>query len=512
MGIGDRRTLKIKEYEEDRFQIYRDILKERPEYLNAARITEELLQPGVDTRLYLYAFAPVLTGFVAWVLSEAARSGKKRLYFLSRDGYPMYLAARQMAEWQRLDVECRYLHVSRYSMRVPAYHLDLEKCLDLICVGGIDVTLEKILRRAALSAEEAAEIIMAIGWKDKYQEILNLRQTLELKQTLARQPRLFEYIDRHSREKYGNAISYLDQEGLLSEEPYALVDSGWVGTMQQSIARLVHSKAPKMRVEGYYFGLYELPWGADTSAYHAWYFSPCCGLRRKVYFSNSLFEALCSAAEGMTVEYLPREGRYVPRTVRAGNPNQEQLRQNTKALLSFLEYVKKLVPEIVQDLAGSGKSESEGAGSEISGPRESGSGKLTQRLMKVFMAEPTKLEVAAYGDNLFTDDVLDGNWKRVAAELTQEQIRDQRFLNKLWILLGRRQAEIRESAWIEGSIVRCGGRSWRRNLWHARLYKYFVYARKQIRAGMRMAEEKRERSKNSKWEEIRKNAGNTCLR
>lgn len=457
---------------EDRFQVYQRILNKRPEYLNAIRKTEEALMPKeamgtgealeleLDTRLYLYTMAPALTEFVNWVLDEAVQSGKKRLYFLSRDGYPMYLTACKLAKLKGIEMECRYLHVSRYSMRVPSYHLDLENCLELICVGGIDVTLEKILRRAALSTEEAAAVIYFIGWQDKYHEILNYRQVLELKQILKSEKSLLHYIEKRSREAYENAMGYLAQEGLLSKVPYALVDSGWVGTLQQSVESLVHSRAKNIRVEGYYFGLYELPRNVDITAYHAWYFSPERGLNRKAHFSNSLFEAICSAEEGMTKGYGWEDGRYIPVLEPSGNPGGEQMRRSAEALNSYLRHFEEAGVPIV---------------------RTGSSNKIVQRLFYELMAKPTELEVAAYGNNLFSDDVVDRNWKQVAAELTEKQIKDQRLLHKLWILAGRRRTEIHESAWIEGSIVRCGGRRIKSNLRHARLYKYFVYARKQIK-------------------------------
>lgn len=437
----------------DRLKQYEELLKDRKEYLYAIEEAEKEQTFEQDTRLYLRTMAPVLTEFAGWVLEQAVSAGKKRLYFLSRDGFQMYLAAKQISEKRALPVECRYLYVSRYALRVPVYHLDPENCLDLICVGGIDVTLEKILRRGGLTPEETADIIVSAGWQNKYGETLNYRQILALKQTLKKQPRLMAYMDKHSREKYVNAIGYLRQEGLLTDGDYAVVDSGWVGTCQQTLERLIHSVNPGIRVEGYYFGLYELPAGADPSLYHSWYFSPTGGLRRKAHFSNSLFETICSAEEGMTVEYLFRSGRFVPRTVRTGNPNRDQIERNIAALRKFLEQ-----PE--------------------TGKRN---GRIpAERLFELLMARPGQLEVCAYGDSLFSDDLLEGGYQETAAKLTGKQIRDQRFLKRLLIAAGLRRGKIRESAWIEGSIVRKGGRTCRISLWHAKNCKYILYARKQL--------------------------------
>lgn len=451
------------EQKADRFEAYKTILSKEPCILSAIAAVEKERPLRYDTGLYLYALLPALTKFVGWVLDEAAASGKQRLYFLSRDGWQMYQIALRLAELRGLSLECRYLYVSRYAMRVPEYHLNPAKSMDKICVGGIDVTLEKILGRAALTVEEAVEIIFAIGWQDRYRDILNHRQIQELKKTLMQQKKLLQYMEAHSADEYQKAMGYLKQEGLLSETPYAIVDSGWTGTLQQSIQTLLRSHNPDISLEGYYFGLYELPKEADPDKYHAYYFSPEKGLARKVHFSNSLFETICSSKEGMTVGYVNRNGSYAPKTDLSDRPNREQLEENLRVLERFLHYYKE--PE-------GGKRQTEAEKKTI------------EKLFLSFMSKPTELAVKAYGDNLFSDDVLENDLKKVAAELTGEEILDQRLVRKLFILSGIKKTSIHESAWIEGSIVRYG-ENIKSNLYHARLYKYFIYARKQIKAGKR---------------------------
>ena len=57
----------------------------------------DVLPTGCDyTKIYLLTFAPALISYVSWVLKEAVQSKKKRLYFLSRDGYQMYLIAKEI--------------------------------------------------------------------------------------------------------------------------------------------------------------------------------------------------------------------------------------------------------------------------------------------------------------------------------------------------------------------------------------------------------------------------------
>lgn len=445
---------------------YADILKKHSAYADAITNIQKSGMLDKAASLYLYVYAPVLTEFISWVLYEAAAAGKKRLYFLSRDGYQMYLTALRLTRLRKINIECRYLYVSRFSMRLPQYHLDPDRGIDRICTGGIDVTVNRILQRAALTAEEAAEIVEAAGWQNREYDILNYREIQKLKEVLRCRTNICKYLEAHSLEEYENSMGYLEQEGLLSDVPFAIVDSGWVGTLQESIQALIRSKCPELKIEGYYFGLYELPQGADSKSYHAWYFSPGKGLRRKAGFSNSLFETICSAEEGMTLCYRKNKEKFLPMQDGKGNPNGRQIRINLKVLNDYLEQLQS-PPKQLPNLSGKESGTMQGI-------------RLAERLFSLFMACPADTEVLAYGNSLFSDDMLDGNRKKAAAELNWQEIRNQRIFGRLLITAGIKKAAIRESAWIEGSIVRYG-KHVRCSLAHAKFYKYVVFGRKQLK-------------------------------
>ena len=55
--------------------------------------------------------------------------------------------------------------------------------------------------------------------------------------------------------------------------------------------------------------LYEIPEGEGRENYHSFYFTPWGEIKRKVHFSNSLFEAVFSAPEGMTLSYRTEGGK-----------------------------------------------------------------------------------------------------------------------------------------------------------------------------------------------------------
>lgn len=436
--------------------------------VKAAANYESADQAGIemDSVLYLVAIAPALVAYVNWVLMDAEKNQKNRLYFLSRDGYQMYLIAKRIVELKEMDIECRYLHVSRYSMRIPGYHLDLNAAIDSICVGGIDVTAKKILKRGALTESECEAVLTELGLQESQNNILNYSQVMQLKEKLVSSDLLKQYVEAHSKERYEAAIGYLKQEGLCRDDKYAIVDSGWIGTLQCSIEKLVQSVSPELHVQGYYYGMYEVPKGTSFEQFKSYYFSGTRGSRRKSKFSNSLFETIVSSTEGMTVGYEWSEGEYRHIENDEKNPNAMQMQRNISMLEAFLKnlqnaYLKEILSKKLERIA--------------------------EKNIKLFMASPTPLEVKAYGYNRFSDDVIDGNFKEVAANLSWEQIKNQRLLRKLLIIKGIRKQTIYESAWIEGSVMRATIAEEQmpeikalREYQHIRLYKRIIFIKKQI--------------------------------
>lgn len=444
-----------------RIESYNQILQKKPIYHSIAQKMEEEVGDNPSGRLYISAFLPILLEYVSWVLREASNRKQKRLYFLARDGYQMYLVAQKLCEIWKLPIECRYLKLSRYSMRLPEYHLLEKKCLDHICIGGIDVTLKRIMKRAGLTDEEGIQIAEELGKLSEFEKILNYQEIMGLKGQLEKCPLFFEYVYNHSKAAYDNAIGYLKQEGLFDEIPYALVDSGWGGTLQKTISHLIDKPA----LEGYYFGMYEIPNGMSKEQYHSFFFDPAWGLKNKVAFSNCLFEAVFTSPEGMTLRYDKNNDSYVPLLDYEENPNASKIQYHCNLLLDYMSGY-----ETVHKNTENKNLQKEKISSQ----------KFVQKIVSKLMGHPTEWEAEEFGGLLFSDDVLEGNLKKVAADLTQTEIRQQHFVNKALIMLGIKQGELHESAWIEGSIVK-EGHHVRSNLWHAALYKYFVYIKKMMK-------------------------------
>lgn len=400
---------------------------------------------------FMYVWAPAIVEYVEWVLADAIASGKKKLYFLARDGWMMYHIAQKIIDRRALDIEARYLKVSRYAIRSAEYCLLGEESLELICVGGIDISFEKLMKRALLTDEEARHIAALSGYEEKYKTILNYRQIQDLKEKLKEIKQLFIYIEQHSKLNYENTIGYLTQEGLLEDTPYALVDSGWIGTLQMSIQHLLSAGfGEERRIYGYYYGLYNVPKNVAKEQYKSFYFGQK-SVWRKVYFSNCLFETVLSSPDGMTVGYSHEGEKFVAIESANPNPNANELMQfKNLALIYADEYLR----------------------------GECGQKRPCKALARL-MSKPTQEEARLYGKMKFCDDIIEHTLQPLAAEWKTKDIKKQRFINKLLIKMNIRKQELHESAWPEGSITNHGGMvCW--NLMQERMYKIFMYTRKAI--------------------------------
>ena len=403
--------------------------------------------------------APALNDFVLWILRKAQRNGIRRLYFLARDGYLMYRCAGIYVERFHLPIECRYLCCSRYSLRLPMYHRDMGAALDYICRGGTEVTLDRILDRSGIKEEEKRITLEKLGMTGQRKKPISYPHLKRIRQKLEDCPFFLKAVETNSREKLPSLLGYLEQEGLTEEGPIALVDSGWTGSMQKEICQALGILGKKERLTGYYWGLYELPKGVRREDYHCYYFSPEAGLRKKVYFSNSLFESIFSAPQGMTTGYEKVQGQWRPVYART---DEERKR--------FLEELEKILLEYARNQAASMKHIED---SHLIRDRQE-----TEKSLSRFMGKPEFQEAQIFGNQPFSDDIFDSEGQTAAGRMTEEELKANHVWNKVGKMSGFSSGYVKESPWYEGSAVLYGKRpGYHIFMYH--LYKYLLYLKKE---------------------------------
>lgn len=440
-----------------RLMQYQKNLRNCPKQYNAAEHLLEKQDPDAAVSVEAYVLAPALCSYVAWVIQEAVRSGKKRLYFMARDGYLMYKTAQSICKTLGINLDCRYIYCSRYSLRSAEYRLIGDRrVVDYICLQGIDISFGRMMERAGLTRGQGVEVARSLGINLQDYDLPMKYQTIEqLKGKLLHCELFLNFVRLYSCERYPEVCTYLEREGFTEDVPYAIVDSGWTGSLQKSLGIILKSMGVDRRLEGYYFGLYQIPKDMKTEDYHAWFFSANGNLRRKVYFNNNLFECIYSAPHGMTIAYKDA----TPVFYEHESANQIKIKQ-FETLLN--QYIRELL-------------------SEQPGLEEMNAGKAAlAKSLGLFMGTPTKEEAAYFGSYLFCDDVVGGEDIPVARKLNGEELRQNFLWSRLKSRLSGTGSNIKESAWLEGSIALYGDNQGTALL-QCRLFLYIRYIRMNLR-------------------------------
>lgn len=379
--------------------------------------------------------------YILWVIQEAKKRNIKRLYFLARDGQIFFKVAKIICKKKDIDIECRYLYCSRIAWRIPQYFLMQEKCLDYICQRSMNLNINKMFERTSLAEEQIQQFCELLNIEEKDREqLLNYNEANIIKEKLRKSRIFLETVYEKSKIEYANTIQYLQQEGLTDNEHFAIVDTGWVGSMQESLSELLsYYKKKPIVTEGFYVGLFQTP-KDSFQKYYPYLFSSNRGLWEKVRFNNNLLECMCGATDGMTVGYEKVNNIWKPRFASVHNLNSDRwdIEANHALVVQYAECM--CCSNTIFDIT----------------YRESK--KITGKLMEAFMMHPTKDEAESYGRYLFSDDMTEKGVLELAPSLEKLELFGEDFIPKILkrLFIKDIMKKQTKSYWIEGSIKRSG--------------------------------------------------------
>lgn len=332
---------------------------------------------------------PVLFAYVWWVLVQARERGFQRLYFLARDGYVLEKISRKFCEQFQLNIDCRYLYCSRASLRMPSYHLIVNEAFDLLLLPGYHLTAFTVLQRVNLTESERRKVYQEISFSIRDEHLVMTKPEFHAFAEKIKKSSYFRsLVQEKSMQSYDAAIGYLRQEGLMDGASYAIVDSGWTGSMQRSLRQLLESAGYTERLNGFYFGMFANPKEPRDGEYFTWYFNANTSKINKIFFCNNLFECMLSAPHGMTVGYKEESGNYLP--ILKNEPSPAALEQIYEQINGILAFADAALPLVV-----------------LENFNPSRLYKLTQKLLRRLMVHPTQKEAEIYGQFAFCDDVTE---------------------------------------------------------------------------------------------------------
>jgi hypothetical protein len=190
---------------------------------------------------------PLIVGMVRWMIDAWRTDRPDAIVFFARDGLVVRSVWQQLAPHDLQQIPCFYLDASRRALRMAAcFEVDEPMCQFLDSMGQ-GLSPSQLLARVGIDAP--APIQCPIDWSSYAPAILA--------QAAA---------ERHAYRQY------LIDTGLIDLKPnhIACVDIGWHGTLQQSLASVLHQPDYHPRLSGWYLGTFPhrmaTPNPADTTA------------------------------------------------------------------------------------------------------------------------------------------------------------------------------------------------------------------------------------------------------
>ncbi len=277
---------------------------------------------------------PILFGFVEWCLTNARSKGLKKLYFVSRDGQILARIARVICAAWDYGLEVCYLYGSRQAWHPAAIDRFSDKEFGWVFAPERYLTLGQVFDRLGLDRDTHSAF-----WRSRSIGLdVNMASELrrEAGQWLLSDPVRSE-IERVSLKKRELALLYLRQEGLVGSDDWGMVDIGWAGNLQKSLARLVggSESGGKKRFWSFYFGLITISVDAGYFPRMSYWNDPGAGGADILSINQAMFEILTAADHGTVTGYQARGSRIEP--VLAGQINQAAVDWGLEAFQAGME-------------------------------------------------------------------------------------------------------------------------------------------------------------------------------
>jgi FMN phosphatase YigB (HAD superfamily) len=264
--------------------------------------------------------APILCQFTAWLLRRASDQGIERLYFIARDGQILASIARLLQPRLAPDLEIRYIYGSRRAWHLASITDDADLTeRKWILVPADHLSVRAVCERLGVEPAAVAEPLGRNGFgADSYERPLSEHDKRRLQVALAL-PEFRQQVAALARGPRQLLMAYLEQEGLFSDKNWAMVDVGWRGNLQDSLADVLIATG-RTPHKGFYFGLASDAGGDEGRGVRETFFcdrrrEPDPGVHSLMY---AFMEIFCSADHGTTIGYRADDNRTIVPILRHG--------------------------------------------------------------------------------------------------------------------------------------------------------------------------------------------------
>lgn len=195
-------------------------------------------------------FGPLLWGYSHWLIDNIVERRINKVFFFSRDGLIMQKAFNLISGSEK--IECRYLEVSRRSLRVPVLWKDLsfENLLTMLSPSEA-ISIQSIFDGIGLPISLYVDKIQKYGFSTN--TVFYRSEILKNQNLMSMYKELCVDIKNNSLIEYELLKKYLAQNNVHGK--FAVVDIGWSGGMQRFLQTTLNTMGIDNEIFGFYTGI-----------------------------------------------------------------------------------------------------------------------------------------------------------------------------------------------------------------------------------------------------------------
>ena len=246
---------------------------------------------------------PLWVDYAHWIQSQCNKLGIKKLFFLSRDGYPLKESCQLLlADKNELIKNSSYLYLSRLVL-YKAYLFKSKDPYPYFLQNYTDRPLSKLIERFCGNIVP----FEALTFKSSNVEKLNCipRKDLSYKESCIIIDEALSQLMPEFEVAYNNLKKYLNQSQFFLEDKVGIVDLGWHGSLQFLLQELCSMfNEENINIHGFYHSIFNHD-KVHENNYSAYITSPAhnSDYVEHVRNSASLLEVLHSAPHGTLLGY-----------------------------------------------------------------------------------------------------------------------------------------------------------------------------------------------------------------
>ena len=252
---------------------------------------------------YKYVF-PIYLGFTNWLYKMTEKCDN--LFFIARDGYIIQKIYKLLSKDDNKYID--YLYCSRNSIQIPTMFFESKDNLLKLLTINIEnkKTLGDLFVRCGLDKKDEYMSVINLYGFCGYDDMINADNKYNAIKCICA---FIDDITEKMKESRELSIQYLKQQKVDSFDTVNVMDIGWGGSIQESIATLLNKK-----IKGYYFGTINLNKKDYISNSFGYMFDQ--GIfeeeRKRIFDQVMMYELIFSAPHGSTKSYKKEKKSIIP--------------------------------------------------------------------------------------------------------------------------------------------------------------------------------------------------------